>query len=141
MGIVSILSVRALIRTIEMFLMRDHNVCFIQRWGIVFALSSVSPIFWSSVILVTRVWAGPVRLGLDTIHLFRCEDCLSHVPYQADAQTGMELVRDCPWCGLLWIVSWPALAGADHGRVNGVVVFFFFFCFLLDSACPLISFR
>ena len=36
--------------------------------GIVFALSLVSPIFWSSVILLTRVWAGPVRVGLDTIH-------------------------------------------------------------------------
>ena len=36
--------------------------------GIVFALSLLSPIFWSSVILLTRVWAGPVRVGLDTIH-------------------------------------------------------------------------
>ena len=36
--------------------------------GIVFALSLVSPIFWNSVILLTRVWAGPVRVGLDTIH-------------------------------------------------------------------------
>ena len=36
--------------------------------GIVFAMSLVTHIFWSSVILLTRVWAGPVSVGLDTIH-------------------------------------------------------------------------
>ena len=34
---------------------------------------------------------------------FRCGFCLSYVPYQSDAQTGMEPVRVCTWCGLMWL--------------------------------------
>ena len=40
----------------------------LRTGGIVFALSLVSHIFWSSFILLTRVWMGPVSVGLDTIH-------------------------------------------------------------------------
>ena len=54
--------------------------------------------------------------------LFWCEDCLSHVPYQSDIRTGMEPARDCPWCGLVWLVScrWP-----QSGEWAGKFIFFF----------------
>ena len=72
--------------------------------------------------------------------LFWCEDCLSHVPYQSDIRTGMEPARDCHWCGLVWLVlcRWPQ---SDEWAGKFILCFFFFVCFLLDSACPFISFR
>ena len=78
----------------------------------------------------------PNHLGVASVlvrsMLFRCEDCVSLVPYQSATRSGMELVRDCTWCGLVWLVSWLALAENYHSRVKGVGSLYFVF---VESAC------
>ena len=105
--------------------------------NIVFALSLVSPIFWRSVILLTRVWAGPVRVGLDTIHAapvwglsFACSISVRYSDWHGACER-LPLVR----AGMARVVPL-----ATVGWV-GWEVYILVFCFLLDSACPFISFR
>ena len=129
LGIVSILSVGTCTwapdqsRLIEMVLMRGHNVCFIEGWGNCLCVVFGIPYFLE-LCHPTHSSVGVLSASVSIRSmLLRCEDCLSHVPYQSDIRTGMEPVRDCPWCGLIWLVScrWP-----QSGEWAGKFIFWFF---------------